>query len=294
MFVSVNIKRLRRILILALAAACVIAASAGIAGGALLEAWNEASVGSGIPLSVIMYHSVLQNQSSANEYTVTAAQLESDLQYLKNNGYKTIVIDDLLKYVYGGQRLPEKPVMLTFDDGQLNNLKYAVPLLQKYKMKAVFSVVGAFVERAEREMDPSPAYAYMTWEDVRAAADSGVVEIQNHSYNLHGGKARMGFTKHAGETQAAFLDSLTADVLKMQRMLYDNTGITSSSFTYPYGLTFKDSALLLKSVGFKSAMTCAERVNIITADPECLLHINRFNRSGYTTTDRFMKKLGLE
>ncbi|MDR1568973.1 MAG: polysaccharide deacetylase family protein [Oscillospiraceae bacterium] len=295
MFICITMKAVRRIGVAAAIIICAIALTIYVINTSVgRAAWKPAKPGEGIRLPIIMYHSVTTSGAKAGEYNVTTAQLESDLNYLDKHGYKSIVIDDLLQYVNKGKKLPDKIIMLTFDDGQLNNLTYAMPLLEKYKMRAVFSVVGAFIERAERERDPSPAYAYMTWADIQKAAASGWVEIQNHSYNLHGGTSRMGFTKRAGETQAAFYDSLASDVSKMQRLLQLNAGIDAACFTYPFGLTCKDSASLLKAAGFKSAMTCAERVNIITTDPECLYHLDRFNRSGFFTTESFMKKLGIE
>jgi len=246
--------------------------------------WERATCGSGSA----------PNPARANEYTVSVARLEQDIDYLKCCGYSAVVFADLIDYVDGKADLPDKPVMITFDDGQLNNMTYALPLLERYGMQAIFSVVGVFIERAEREHDPSPTYAYMTWADIQKAAESGYAEIQNHSYNLHGGQSRMGFTRRSGETQAAFHDSLVSDVSKMQRLLQLNAGVVATCFTYPYGLTFKDSASLLKEAGFRGAMTCRERVNTITGDPEDLFHLERFNRSGLVSTERFMKKLGIQ
>ena len=246
-----------------------------------------------IALPIIMYHSILPAVRSVNDYTVTVAQFDADLAYLHNKGYQTITIADLLDYMNGGS-LPDKPVMITFDDGQLNNLVYAAPILEKYGVRAVFSVVGVYVERAEREQDPNPAYAYMTWDDIHDASRSGIIEIQNHSYNLHGGSARMGFRQKSGETPAAFMDSIFSDILKMQSLLIRNSRVTPTCFTYPYGFTFKGARQLLKEAGFSSSMTCIERVNRITRDPECLFDLGRFNRSGRYSTERIMERMGIE
>ena len=85
----------------------------------------------------------------------------------------------------GQAELPEKPVMITFDDGYYNNLIYVLPLLKKYDMKAVISIVGSFTERAQELNDQNPAYAHMIWADIKALAASGYVEIGSHSYALH-------------------------------------------------------------------------------------------------------------
>ncbi|GHU74502.1 hypothetical protein AGMMS49992_16140 [Clostridia bacterium] len=295
MYIFINIRRARGKLRAALALVGVLAVAA-----AGLAAWSSRTVGAyvnetGTRLPIIMYHSVVSDGTRPpNDYQVTESQFERDLLYLSARGYQTVVIGDLIEYAGGSADLPDKPIMLTFDDGYLNNLTSAVPIMRAHGMRGVFSVVGAFIERAERENDPSPAYAYMTWEAVREAQASGVVEIQNHSYNLHGDRGRRGFTKRAGETQAAFQSSLIQDVSQMQQLLQLNLGKEATCFSYPFGFTYPDSAEMLKTLGFQAAMTCRERVNYLPQDPEALYHLDRFNRSGLTSTERFMKKLGIE
>ena len=96
---------------------------------------SKAQTGKTVELPIIMYHSVLKSRSG--DYIVHPSELENDLKYIKENGYETVVMADLINFVYEGVELPEKPIMITFDDGYYNNLGYAVPLLQKYGMKAV-------------------------------------------------------------------------------------------------------------------------------------------------------------
>ena len=74
-----------------------------------------------IDLPVLMYHGVNSRENRAGDYVITPEALRQDLVWLKKNGYHTVVIQDLLDYVDHGTPLPEKPVMLTFDDGYYNN-----------------------------------------------------------------------------------------------------------------------------------------------------------------------------
>ncbi|MDR2656617.1 MAG: polysaccharide deacetylase family protein [Oscillospiraceae bacterium] len=266
------------------------AAAAARARGTVAADASKASV----RLPIIMYHSVVPDDARGkSDYQITETQFSRDLDYLAARGYNTVVIGDLIRYA-GGEPLPDNPVMLTFDDGHLNNLTIALPQMKRRGMRGVFSVCGMFIERAERERDPSPAYSYMTWDDVREAASSGVVEIQNHSYNLHGDKGRKGFTRRSGETMAAFQSSLIEDVSKMQQLLRLNAGVEAACFTYPYGFLYQDSWAMLRDLGFQAAMTCRERVNYLSQSPEALYHLDRFNRSGLTSTERFMKRLEIE
>ena len=80
-----------------------------------------------IEVPIIMYHSILKDSSRSNKYTVTPAVLEEDLKYIKDKGYTTVTIADLISYVYNDTPLPEKPIVLTFDDGHYNNYGYLFP-----------------------------------------------------------------------------------------------------------------------------------------------------------------------
>lgn len=83
-----------------------------------------------VKLPVIMYHSLLKDEKLQNDYTVSPTLFENDLKYLTENGYTTVVVKDLTDYVYGKKSLPEKCIMLTFDDGYYNNYYYALSLLE--------------------------------------------------------------------------------------------------------------------------------------------------------------------
>ncbi|MBR0276882.1 MAG: polysaccharide deacetylase family protein, partial [Clostridia bacterium] len=116
---------------------------------------------SSIDVPIIMYHSVKNDISDSAKYIVTPNQLESDLIYLAQNGYTTITMTDLIDYVYNDKKLPEKPIILTFDDGYFNNYYYAYPLMKKYNMKMVISVVGSYSDKFSEIDDSNPAYAYL-------------------------------------------------------------------------------------------------------------------------------------
>jgi hypothetical protein len=138
-----------------------------------------------VKLPIIMYHSILDDPKKADVYVATRASLKSDLKYLKEHGFETVVIQDLIDYVNGQGTLPQKPVMITFDDGNYNVLYYALPLMKEYNMRAVLSVVGSYTDTYSKNPDPNPEYAYLTWDEIRYLHETGVFEIQNHSYAMH-------------------------------------------------------------------------------------------------------------
>ena len=255
---------------------------------------STAASADGVPLPIIMYHSVLKDKSLAGPYTVTPETIENDFTYLKAHGYTTMFVSEVADAVLTGRALPEKPVVITLDDGYLNNLTYVLPLLEKYDMKAVVSVVGSYCECYSREPDPNPAYAYLCWSDIDALTATGRVEIGNHTYDMHRKDTRKGAKKKLGESDADYYAALMNDVGKAQSLLEEYCGIVPTTFTYPFGYVSRDAAPILREMGFTAVLTCNERVNVITGNPDVLQALGRFNRPHGISTQRFMKRLGIE
>ena len=146
---------------------------------------TTATAPDGVAMPIMMYHSILPDRQGT--YIVHPDLLERDLQYLQQNGYHTVTVADLIAYVDEGAPLPDKPIMLTFDDGYYNNYLYAHPLLKQYGMQAVISPIGAVSEfySDHPEEQDNPRYSHVTWEQLTEMTRSGVWEIQHHSYDLH-------------------------------------------------------------------------------------------------------------
>ena len=81
----------------------------------------------GVRVPVIMYHAVMDDASRLGKYVISPEELESDFKWLSENGYTAILSEDLINYTENGAALPEKPILLTFDDGYYNNYLYAYP-----------------------------------------------------------------------------------------------------------------------------------------------------------------------
>jgi len=259
-------------------------------GGAV--AAMRADAGASVRFPILMYHSVLRDPQRAGAYVISPAQLEKDLIYLKAHGYTTVLPADLVSYVNGESELPEKPIMITFDDGYYNNLVYVLPILKKLDMKAVVSIVGSFTQRAEDLMDQNPSYAHLIWADVKALADSGYVEIGSHSYGLHSvDNGREGVKRKAWETAADHETVLTGDIEMQRKALLDHCGLTVTTFAYPFGDWDKESEAVLRKAGFTVTLTCRERMNYIDRDPSSLFHLGRFNRPSGVSTETFMQRV---
>lgn len=246
-----------------------------------------------LAVPILMYHSVCENPRVRSEYRVSPAMLESDLAYLQRCGYTAIHVADLVAYVYEGKPLPEKPIILTLDDGYLNALTEVLPLLEKYDMRATVSVVGSFSQAATEANDPNPMYAYLTWQDMQTLEKSGRVELGNHTYAMHAIGQRRGCMKVQGESEESYQQSLKTDLAKLQDAMMQKVGIAPLVFTYPYGFISEESVPVLKELGFLAAFSCHERINYINGTTEQLYRLGRFNRTPYLTTKAFMEKVGI-
>lgn len=244
----------------------------------------------GIKLPIIMYHSILKDESRQGEYVLSPVELESDMLYLKEHGYTPILCQDLISYVYMDEKLPEKPIILSFDDGCYNNVQYVIPLLSKYNMKAVFGVVGTFCDKATEENKPNPNYSYMSWNDCKEAYISGRVEIACHSDNFHTLGQRTGAKKMESENYDDYRAVFMSDTLNFLNKIKTNSEIIPNTYVYPYGAISEESLQLVKACGFKVSLGVEEKQNYITKDKECLYRLNRYNRPSGISTEEFMKR----
>ena len=125
---------------------------------------------------ILMYHYISEPPADADIYrkdlSVSPARFESHLSLLKERGYHVVTLDDLLGFLASGTPLPEKPVILTFDDGYVDNFTYAYPLLRKFDMVGHFFIISEFVNQARP--------GYMTWPQIEEMA-SGGQRIGSHS-----------------------------------------------------------------------------------------------------------------
>lgn len=246
----------------------------------------------GIKLPIIMYHSILKEKARSGKYIVTPSVLEEDLRYIIDKGYNAITMTDLINYVYYGNELPQKPIIITFDDGHYNNLEYAIPILKKYKMKAVISIVGKYTDEFSKTGEANLNYGYIRWEDIKKELENGTIEFQNHTYNLHSNtKGRNGASKKVYEAKEEYEKIFTQDLMKLQNEFNENTGYVPNTFTYPFGAVSKESLDLVKQMGFKASLSCSSGVNIITNNKECLYLLKRNNRPSYISTEKFFKDL---
>lgn len=231
-----------------------------------------------VPLTVLMYHSILKDGNMQNDYTVSPKLLENDLKYLKENGYSSVVVEDLINYVFYGKNLPQKCVMLTFDDGYYNNYYYAYPLLKKYGFKGVLSPIACESEKYTKSGEISVTYGIAGKNELEEMYKSGVFEIQNHSYSMHSLAPRKGVDIRRGENEEEYAKEITEDIDKAQSYIESITGKKPECFVYPFGAKSGITEQTVRKLGFVCTLTCTEKPNIITRDKESLFELGRYRR----------------
>lgn len=242
-----------------------------------------------VTLVVLMYHSLRKEKSAQNDYVIDPSYFENDLKYLQKNGYETVTVNDLTEYFENGKALPEKPVMITFDDGYYNNYTYAYPLLKKYNAKAVISPIGITVDEYQKSKDKNPAYAQLDWDDIREMYQSGLVEFQNHTYNLHTtDKGRQGAAQKQGESDEAYKRLLSEDLKQFNERFEAEVGYLPSAVTFPFGAKNDLSIEVVKEMGFSAALDCENKINILKS-AEDLYYIHRFIRPNNISTESFFE-----
>ncbi len=242
-----------------------------------------------VRVPIVMYHLVLKDPARASKYVISPETFEADLKWIRNHGYETVTAEDLIAYVYEGVPLPEKPIVLTFDDGYTNNYTYAYPLLARYEMRAVLSVVGSVADRYTTSGDENPNYANLTWSRVRELSESGVFEIQNHTYDLHRNDGpRKGCKRLAGESVESYQALLLRDLSQNQDAIERAIGSRPRVFVYPFGAISPESVAAVRNMGFLASFSCEEGVNTLRmGDAEGLFLLKRKNRPAGISSDDF-------
>ncbi len=247
-----------------------------------------------VRLYVVMYHGLVEDRGHQNQYMIDPQYFEQDLKYLTENGYHTIVIQDLLNYFDKGTPLPEKPIMLTFDDGYYNNYTYAYPLLKKYHCRAVLSPIGSEAVRAEEEERRSPLYSQCTWKELAEMAQSGCIELQNHTYDLHKlDRGRQGAKQKQGEDLSAYSKMLKEDLLQFNHVMQEQTGQTPACFTCPFGAKSEEMLKAVKELGFRVMLDCEEKPNILSSE-EDLYAVHRYLRPNDLSAEAYFASIEKE
>lgn len=252
-----------------------------------METKNEAAT----PLPILMYHKINTSPKSLNDYTITPETFQGDMEYLRSHGYTTISIKQLIAYTRGEYTLPEKPIMITFDDGYANFATYALPILKEYNMCAVMAIVGKYTDMFTEHEDHNVKYSNFSWSELVELSKSPNVELAAHSYDMHSLKGRKGCKIMKGESVSSYEMVFSRDLDLLERRFITYIGEKPVAFAYPFGFYCEEAKEILRSRGYAVLFTCIERVNKLTGDPEELLSLCRFNRPSNMNREQFFKKI---
>ncbi len=246
-------------------------------------------------LTVLMYHSILKDTSVNNKYILNLDEFKKDIEAIKDKNLKTVSIKQIKDYVSGKtDDFPDNAVLITFDDGHYNNYLYAYPILKENNMTAVISIIGKLTTDADSEESQSPRYSYLTSSQIKEMTESGVIEIANHSYDMHKiTNDRRGSSKSKNETNDMYAERFIADTTLTNKILSERCSIKTNIYTYPFGAISKQTDTLLRKLGYDVTLSCEEGVNNIVQGMN-LMRLKRYNRSGNISSDNFFEnKLNL-
>ena len=217
-----------------------------------------------------MYHYVGGLPADADAYrvdlTVSPAKFEAQLAYLQAAGYTSITLEELVQHLAVGAPLPPKPVVLTFDDGYVDNFIYAFPLLRQYGFAGTFFVVTQFLNEGRAN--------YMSWEQARLMQENGM-DIQAHGVSHEDLRGQpLAFVEH--------------EVTESRREIETHLHKPVQLFAYPYGHYDSRVIAALRSAGYLAAVTTEAGVD---HSSKALLELRRVRVHGSHDLDRFVATL---
>ncbi|MBE9019311.1 polysaccharide deacetylase family protein [Chroococcidiopsidales cyanobacterium LEGE 13417] len=207
---------------------------------------------------ILMYHDILPKKQVF--FDVTPQEFEQHLQFIKQQGFTPISYDQLVIHLRTGLPLPEKPIMLTFDDGYGGHYEYVYPLLKKYGYPAVFSIYTSGVGN-------NVGRSHVSWEQLKEMAADPLITVAAHSVT------------HPEDLRRLSDDKLQMEVTKSKQILENKLDIPIRYFTYPAGKYNQKVAAAVKKAGYLSALTMNDNDERFAGDSESLLAIDRFGQS---------------
>jgi peptidoglycan/xylan/chitin deacetylase (PgdA/CDA1 family) len=214
----------------------------------------------GVP--VLYYHSV--DPSEANEVTISPSKLKEQLKFIKDSGYTTLTMAQLNDYLINNKPIPEKSIMITFDDGYMDNYNNAFPILKELQMNATIFVITSGIDDGY----------YMSSKQLKEMSDYGI-DIESHTVNhLH-------LNQLSYEKQ---LEELKNSRDKLKILL--NKDVTAVA--YPFGDLNDNTKKAVKNAGYTLAFTTNRGYS--DRDDSAIL-LDRIYVSSKYTMDEFKDRL---
>ncbi len=231
-------------------------------------------------VTILCYHEISEpGESLAADYAVSPTLLVRHLDWLKNNGYHFVSMDDVLADRAGKRPLPAKAVLLTFDDGYRSVYTRVFPLLKMFKAPAVIALVGSWLEEqgnVDFDGRQIPRSDLLSWQEIHEMQDSGLVEVASHSFALHRGMqanpqgnmepaatSRLYFPdQQRYETEAAYGKRILADLRQNNALIKHHLGSAPRIMIWPYGAHNVTTRALATKAGLPITMTLDDGPNV--------------------------------
>ncbi|NEO82806.1 MAG: polysaccharide deacetylase family protein [Spirulina sp. SIO3F2] len=207
---------------------------------------------------ILMWHDILPEKEVF--FDITPEELEAQFQRIQELDATPVSIAAVVAHLRTGAPLPEKPVVLTFDDGYGGHYKYVYPLLKKYNFPATFSIYT-------KKMELVGGRTSVTWEQLEKMARDPLVTIVSHGIN------------HPPDLRELEDEPLYIEIFESKRILEERLGIPINYFTYPVGHSDERVEALVAEAGYHAALSM-DNVDekFASASPD-LLKIARFGQS---------------
>lgn len=193
-----------------------------------ISAQNIEEISDGPKILVLNYHQI---NNTFNPLAVPVNAFADQMNYLVDSGYVTITPEELAEGLAGEITLPEKPVLITFDDGYIDNYTNALPILKALGLRATVFMVPGFVGKPQ----------YMNWDQLKEMEKNGIT-IQSHTMN------------HM-KLEELPDDAIRNELLNSKLALEENLGHPVEFLAYPTGTYNLHIAGIAKDVGYKGAYT---------------------------------------
>ena len=210
-----------------------------------------------IQIPILMYHSISHDATARfRQFTVSPQLFANQMAYLYRQGYTPITVTQFVTMrSQGGAALPEKPIVLTFDDGFADFYHEALPVLEQYSFPATLYVTTAFVDRTSLwlEREGETDRKMLTWQQLREINARGI-ECGAHSHS---------------HPQLDILHSKAArdEILQSKRLLEEHLSQEVFSFAYPFGYYTRQVQQLVQEAKYTSACAVKHTTSSETDNP---------------------------
>ena len=257
-------------------------------------------------VSIFCYHEI---EKPSDPFAIPQKQLEQQIKDLKAQGYRFVSLAEYEAYMKGELALPEKSVMLTFDDGYASVYTQVYPLLKKYHVPAMIALVTSWTEG---EGKPSDVGELLTWDEIREMEASGLVSVASHSHVLHKQQAidpqgdrnavagyhlyfqnlpkADGTVENRYETQEEYRTRLQQDLKKSQETFVERLGHPVRAMVWPYGIFSGEALSAAQAAGMDVAFNLGADANN-TPDTASLMNSNRALLTKTTPKKEFQQDL---